>query len=421
MTKILIKGGRVVDPESGLDGIRDVLIEDQEIAEIGQIEPGDNMHTIDASGLMVMPGIIDIHVHLRDMEQADKETVVSGTKAARKGGVTTVFAMPNTKPQLCSAKYIERYQELLKDARVEVHIVGAITKHLEGKELADIAQYPNLGVKQISDDGFDVEDEALLEQAYQLAKENDLLLITHPEMHSIAPDGVMNEREVSKKLGVVGQPNEKEYKAVERGIRLAKKVGVKAHFTHISTRQSVDLIRQAKKEGLPVTCDATPHHFSLTDARVEEVGSLAKVNPPLRTEEDRMAVIEGIKDGTVDLIATDHAPHSDEDKTDNLNASAFGFSQLETSLATSLTELHYKQGIPLIEVVRLMTLSPSKLTRLRQGRIKIGYPADLVLVDLEAEKAVDRMEFVSKGKNSPFHGMKLRGWPVKTIVRGAIY
>ena len=421
MSRILIKNGRVIDPESGLDAMTDVLVVDGLIGGVGEIEATPDSKVIDATGLLVIPGIIDLHVHLRDMEQSEKETVVTGTKAARKGGVTTVFAMPNTKPQLCSAKFIEQYQELIKDARVEVHIIGAITKHLEGKELADIASYPGMGIGQISDDGYDVENESLLEEAYLLAKEHDLLLITHPEMHSIAPDGVMNEGEVSKQLGVVGQPHEKEWKAVERGIKLARKTGARAHFTHVSTKQSVDLIRNAKKEGLAITCDVTPHHFTLTDERVLEVGSLAKVNPPLRLEEDRMALIEGIKDGTVDLIATDHAPHRMEDKTDDLASSAFGFSQIETSLATSITELHFKQGIPLMKVLELMTLAPAKLSGLRQGRLKAGYPADIVLVDLDEEKMVDPSEFVSKGKNTPYEGMKMKGWPVKTIVRGGVY
>ncbi len=421
MTQILIKGGRVMDPESGRDEVTDILIEDQEIKRIGSIEPGDNMHTVDATGLLVIPGIIDIHVHLRDMEQADKETIVTGTKAARKGGVTTVFAMPNTKPPLCAEKYIEQYQELIKDARVETHIVGAITKHLEGKELADIDQYSALSIRAISDDGYDVEDEGLLKAAYAKAKENDLLLITHPEMHSIAPDGVMNEGEISQKLGVPGQPHEKEWKAVERGIRIALELGTRAHFTHVSTKQSVELVREAKKQSDLITVDTTPHHLTLTDKRVDEVGSLGKVNPPLRTEEDRQALIEGLKDGTIDLIATDHAPHRAEDKTGDLKASAFGFSQIETCLATCITTLHYNAGLPLMDVIRLMTIEPAKLMNLRQGRIKEGYPADLTLVDLETEKVVDVASFESKGKNSPYIGMKMKGWPIKTIVRGAIY
>lgn len=421
MNKILIKNGRIIDAESNRDEVTDILVIDEKIEKIGQIEAEDGMQVIDATGLVIIPGIIDLHVHLRDMEQADKETIESGTLAARKGGVTTVFAMPNTKPTLDNIETIQKYQTLLKNGHVEVHLIGAITKGLSGKELGELEQYASLGVRQISDDGFDVNDEALLEQAYQKAKENTLLLITHPEMHSIAPNGVMNEGEISRKLNVDGQPNEKEWKAVERGIRIALKVGTRAHFTHVSTKESIELIRQVKKRTPMITCDVTPHHFALTDERVLEVGSLAKVNPPLRTEVDRLAVIKGIKDGTVDLIATDHAPHRAEDKTDDLNASAFGISQLETSLATAITELHFNQGISLIDIIRLMSLHPAQLTGLKQGKIKEGAPADIVLVDLQEEKIVDRNTFVSKGKNTPFDGMKLRGWPIITMVNGMMF
>ena len=421
MSKILIKGGRVMDPESGLDEVTDVLVVDQEIKAIGQIETDSDAKVIDASGLLVVPGIVDLHVHLRDFEQSDKETIETGTKAARKGGVTTVFTMPNTKPALSTKENILKYRERLKDARIDVEIIGAITKDLAGKELADYAMYRELGIKFISDDGFDINDEALLEEAYKKAKEHYLILVTHPEMSEIGKGGVLNEGEVSKKLGVPGQPNEKEWKAVERGVRLALKTGARAHFTHIGTRESVQLVRQAKKESDLITCDATPHHFSLTEQEALRVGTLAKVNPPLRTEEDRQALLEAIKDGTVSFIVTDHAPHTEEDKGDDFRTAAFGISQIETSLAASITELHFNQGMDLMRVIELMTLAPSKFAHLRVGRLRVGYPADITLVDLEAEREVDRMNFVSKGKNTPFHGKKLKGWPVMTLVRGALY
>lgn len=421
MSQILIQGGRVIDPESGLDKVTDVLVVDQDIAKIGKIKPGPETKVIDAKGLVVMPGVIDLHVHLRDMEQAEKETIESGTKAARKGGVTTVFTMPNTKPPLSSVQAIRRYEELLKNARVSVHIAGAITKDLKGKELADLAEYPDLGIQLISDDGFDVNDEGVLESAYRSAKKLGLTLVTHPEMASIGAGGVLNEGVVSKKLGVPGQPNAKEYKAVERGIRMAIGIGARAHFTHISTKESVALVREAKEGSKLITCDATPHHFCLTEAEALRVGTLAKVNPPLRTEEDRLAVIEGLKDGTIDFIVTDHAPHTEADKPNDFLKAAFGISQIETSLAASITELHFHQGMPLLDVIRLMTLAPSKFANLRVGRLKAGYPADITLVDLNTEKTVDRMSFVSKGKNTPFDGKKLKGWPVKTIVHGALY
>ena len=421
MSKILLKGGRVMDPESKRDEVTDILVVDQDIAKIGSIEPDSETNVVDASGLLVIPGIVDLHVHLRDFGQADKETIESGTKAARKGGVTTVFTMANTKPTLSTVENIQKYRELLKNARIHVEVIGAITKDLAGKELADIDAYPALGIRFISDDGFDVNDEALLEEAYKKAKEHDLILVTHPEMNDIGVGGVLNEGEVSRQLGVPGQPNAKEYKAVERGIRLALKTGARAHMTHIGTKESVELVRQAKKESDLITCDATPHHFSLTEQEALRVGTLAKVNPPLRREEDRQALIAAIKDGTVDFIVTDHAPHTEKDKGDDFMTAAFGISQIETSLAASITELHFKQGIPLMRVIELMTLAPSKFANLRAGRLKEGYPADITLVDLNTAKEVDRMTFVSKGKNTPFHGKTLKGWPVKTLVGGALY
>lgn len=421
MNPILIKNGRVIDPETNRDEVADILVRDGLIEKIGMIAFEEGMERIDATNLVVMPGVIDLHVHLRDMEQSDKETIESGTLAARKGGVTTVFAMPNTSPTLDSRATIKRYQELVKKAHVETHLFGAITMGLGGQELAALEEYSQLGIHQISDDGRDVEDEELLEKAYLKAKELGLLIVTHPEIHSIAPYGVMNEGKISQQLGVPGQPNEKEWKAVERGLKLALKIKVRAHFTHVSTKESVELIRQAKKNSDLITCDVTPHHFTFTDERVLTMGSLAKVNPPLRTEEDRLAVIEGIKDGTVDLIATDHAPHREIDKTEDLKTSAFGISQLETSLASTITELHFKQGIPLIIIVRLLTLNPAKLTNLKQGRLQVGCLADLILVNLHEEKIVDRMKFVSKGKNTPFEGLKLKGWAKMTMVEGVAY
>jgi len=421
MSKILLKNGRILDPETNRDEIADVLIVDDKISKIGKIEPENGTNTIDVTGKLVIPGIVDLHVHLRDMEQTDKETVETGTKAARKGGVTTVLCMPNTVPRLDNEKTIKRYLELIKDARVDVHIAGAISKGLNGHELADLGSYHELGIKFITDDGSDIDDEKLLEQAYKKAKELGLIVMTHPEVYTIASNGVVNEGKVSKKLNVPGQPNEKEWKAVERGIRLALKVGTRAHFTHLSTKESVDFIRKAKKTSNLITCDVTPHHFSLTEDEVLKLDGQAKVNPPLRTEADRLALIEAIKDGTVDAIVTDHAPHTDEDKPDNLKRSAFGFSELEISLPLTLTELYKNQKIKLMDVIRLMTINPAKLANLRVGRLQEGFPADITIIDLSTEKTINRNEFVSKGKNTPFHGKPLIGWPVMTVVKGMIF
>jgi len=417
MTKTLIKNGRILDPETGFDQVADLLIADGKIQEIGTITNTPDTETIDATNKIVVPGIIDIHVHLRDLAQANKETIKTGTQAALKGGVTTVVAMPNTNPVLDSVEHIQQYLDVIKkDASINVHIAGSITKGLKTEELAELDSYPELGIKFITDDGRDVEDEELLEKAYLKAKELGLVVMTHPEMHSIAPNGVMNKGKVSDQLNVEGQPNEKEWKAIERGVRIALKTRARAHFTHISTKESAEVIRKAKQESDLITCDTTPHHITLTEDLVLEKGGFAKVNPPLRTEEDRLALIEGLKDGTIDCIVTDHAPHEEESKTDDVATSSFGFSQIETSVPTILTELHHKNKIPLIEVIKLITLNPAQLAGFSAGRLQEGSPADITIIDLNEERTVNRHEFVSGGKNSPFDGMRLKGWPIKTIV-----
>ena len=422
MNKTLIKNGRIIDPASNRDETADILVADEDIAEIGHIEPDNETNVIDATGKIVTPGIIDLHVHLRDMGQVHKETIESGTKAARKGGVTTVFTMPNTQPVLDSVQNIQKYLDVIKgNARVDVHVVGAITSDLNDKELAEIDSYSQLGIHFITDDGTDVNNEELLKIAYQKAKELDLIVMTHPEIDSIAPDGAINEGAISKQLNIPGQPNEKEYKAIERAIRISQETGARAHLTHISTKESVDLIRQAKKTSDKITCDVAVHHICLTEEKVLECGSQAKVNPPLRTEMDRMALIEGIKDGTIDAIVTDHAPHAENEKTDNVKTAAFGFSGLEILVPASITELYFKQKIDLETIIRLMTINPANLTNLRVGRLQPGYPADITIIDLENEKTVDRHQFISKGKNTPFHGTMLKGWPEITIVKGEIY
>ncbi|MBI5421971.1 dihydroorotase [Candidatus Peregrinibacteria bacterium] len=422
MPNLLIRNGRVLDPETRFDGITDIVIKDGKISDMGDFghlpaTPSD----LDATGKLVIPGVIDLHVHLRDLEQSYKETIESGTLAALRGGVTTVFAMPNTKPSLDSVETIERYQSIIRErAAIHVHLCGAITQGLKGAALTNLDRYPGLGIRMVTDDGFDVNDESLLEQAYAEAKSNGLLLMTHPEMNSIAPTGVMNDGEASRQLGVPGQPNEKEWRAVERGIRLARKTGGFAHFTHLSTKESVELVRQAKKTSDMITCDTTPHHLCLTDELVLKIGGMAKVNPPLRTEADRQALIEGIKDGTIDCLVTDHAPHSQEEKEKDVVHAAFGFTGLETFVPAVIQELYYNQKVDLVRIIELLTSGPATVSGLESGRIQIGAPADLTIIDLNLSKTVRREELVSKGKNTPFHGMTLKGWPVATILNGEV-
>lgn len=421
MTKLLIKNGRVMDPASGMDEAADVFVKDGKIVEIGRFDAVEkDVEIIDAAGRLVIPGVIDLHVHLRDMGQSAKETIATGTAAAAIGGVTTVMAMPNTVPRLDHSRTIKRYQELIvRDAKCHVMIAGAITENCEGKRLAAIDDYPALGIRFITDDGFDVDDEELLEEAFKKAAAIGITVMVHPEVMSLARDGVVNEGKVSRKLKVHGQPNEKEWRAVERAIRLAAKTGARLHLTHLTTKESVELVRQAKQKTDKITCDATPHHLMLTEEAVLKLGSETKVNPPLRTEEDRQALIEAVKDGTIDCLITDHAPH--EEKDPDLQKAAFGFSGLETFVSAALEELYYRQGVDLINVINMLTAKPASIADMPCGRIEPGAPADLTIIDLNLEKTVDPRAFVSKGKNSPFNGMKLRGWPVITIVSGQIF
>ncbi len=411
-----------MDPETKFDQKADILIEDGRITVINPAQKPLDIEAFDASGLLVIPGAIDLHVHLRDLEQSHKETIHSGTLAARHGGVTTLLAMPNTKPALDSEESIKAYMDLIaENGHVDVLIAGAITSGLSGKALAQFDRYKAMGLPFITDDGFDVNDEGLLKEAYVKAAELGLIVMTHPEMDSISPDGVMNEGEISRKLAVPGQSNEKEWKAVERGIRLALETGARAHMTHLSTKESIDLIRAAKKDSDLITCDVTPHHFALTDKEVEEKGGIAKVNPPLRTEADRQAVLEGIKDGTVDALVTDHAPHSLEEKERDVENAAFGFTGLEILIPSAIDELHFKQGIDLMRVIDLLTYQPAKLANLAVGRIQKGARADLTLIDLNLEKEVSASDFQSLGKVTPFIGQKLRGWPVGTLYKGELF
>ncbi len=422
MKKLLIEGGRIIDPETRTDKIADVLIEDGRIAAIDPADKPLDAEAFDASGLLVIPGAIDLHVHLRDFEQSQKETIQSGTRAALHGGVTTVLAMPNTRPALDSEESIKKYQELIDEtAECDVMIAGAITTGLQGRSLAPFERYKSMGLKWVTDDGFDVNDEALLKEAYEKAKASGFIVMTHPEIDAIGKDGVMNEGELSRQLGTLGQPNEKEWKAVERGIRLALETGARAHMTHLSTKESIELIRQAKKQTDLVTCDVTPHHFCLTEREVQEKGGVAKVNPPLRTEADRQAVIEGIKDGTVDFLVTDHAPHSLEEKETDLTKAAFGFTGLEILVPAAIDELHFKQGIDLMKVVDLLTYQPAKLAGLPVGRLQEGARADLTLIDLNSEKEVISGDFQSMGKVTPLIGRRLKGWNVGTIYKGILH
>jgi len=407
--KLLIRNGRVVDPSQNLDGQADILIEGGVILALGTgLGPADT--EVDAAGCLVLPGLVDMHVHLREPGFEYKETLHTGTRAAVNGGVTTVACMPNTRPAIHSAEVVGQIRRRASEtACARVEIVGSITRDLGGVALADIDAMIGAGIVAISDDGKTTMDEALMEAAMTRIARAGIPLISHAEDHTLSAGGAMNAGERARSLGIPGIPAEAEWRIIARDIRLAEKTGARLHIAHISTREGVELVRKAKGAGLPVTAEAGPHHFLLTEADVTPERTETKVNPPLRTAADVAAVLAGLLDGTLDAIATDHAPHDAASKTVPYPEAAFGISGIETSLALSYTELVLGRGMPLLRLADLMSTRPAAILGLQGGTLKPGAPADLVIFDPEVQWNIDPTAFVSLGRNTPFAGRPVRG------------
>ncbi len=422
---LTIKNGRIIDPAAGLDIIGSVVIDSQ--GRIDRIETGfpgsdtENCRVIDARGMIVCPGFIDLHCHLRQPGYETKETIASGTLAAAKGGFTTVCCMPNTNPPLDRPEMIEQVAGIArKEGSVRVIPIGCVTEGRQGKQLAPLAKLAASGVAGFSDDGSPVYDAGLMEQALRQCKGLNLPVIEHCEVIELAADGVINDGRISRLLGLKGIPAVAEEEMVARDIRLAAKTGGWVHIAHTSTRGSVELIRRAKAEGIHITAEVTPHHLTLTEDEVIQHGSLAKVNPPLRTKEDIDALIDGLKDGTIDIIATDHAPHAADDKPDDMEKAGFGISIFETALA-SLMGLVHQERIELSMLLYKMARKPAEILGLRPdipGTLQKGAPADIVMFDPEKEWTVRPEQFVSKGKNTPLGGTMVRGRVIMTIAGG---
>jgi len=429
--KLLIKGGRVIDPASKTDRIADILIEDGKIVSIGKTPAISHqpsaIKVIDAQGKIVIPGLIDIHTHLREPGHEEEETIATGTQAAAKGGITTVCCMPNTHPVIDNQTTVEFI--LLKaknEGVVNVFPIGAITKGLLGEELSEIGELKKAGVVAISDDGETVMNSLIMRRALEYAKMFSLPVISHCEDKNLSKDGVMNEGYYSTVLGLRGIPKEAEEVMVARDIILAQLTGGHLHIAHVSTAGSVELIRQAKKRGIKVTCETAPQYFTLTEEMVskEVITSFdtnTKVNPPLRTKEDVEAIKEGLKDGTIDCIATDHAPHTEEEKNKEYDLAPFGIIGLETLFSLIITELVNKPasgGLSLMEAIAKVTINPARVLKLKQGELKVGSPADITIVDLNKKWKVEN--FASKSKNSPYLGWQVQGLITITIVNGKI-
>lgn len=419
---LLIKNGHVIDPEIKLDMVRDVLIQDDRIVRVDENISDAVDEVIDANGMYVMPGFIDLHVHLRDPGLTYKETLATGGAAAARGGVTTICAMPNTKPVIDTRELVEEVHERAKkESPVHVIQIGAITKEQKGEELADIKGMGEAGCHAISEDGKSVMNASLYRKAMKIAKENGISIFAHCEDITMVEGGVMNADAKAEELGLKGITNAVEDVIVARDILLAKETGVRLHLCHCSTKDSVEMIRLAKEEGLPVTGEVCPHHFTLCTDDIKENDGNYKMNPPLRSRKDVEALKAGLASDIMDVISTDHAPHSEEEKNQPMEKSPFGIVGLETSAALTYTELVKPGIISMMQMAEKMSYNPAQILGLTEkGSVSEGKIADLVIFDAEKEYRIDTASFASKGKNTPFQGYPVSGEVACTIVDGKV-
>ncbi|MCX5750548.1 MAG: dihydroorotase [Candidatus Saganbacteria bacterium] len=420
MTRLLVKKGRIIDPSSKLDAVKDLLIENGKIIKIADKITSSGAETIDAANAWVLPGLVDMHCHLRDPGNPEEETIASGTRSAALGGYTSIACMANTEPPLDNRAQIQyAISKAQKEGLINVFPIGAVSKGLKGEELAEIGFMLEEGAKGFSDDGKPIMNAELMRMALQYLSQFDLPVISHCEDSMLSSGGEMNEGALSTELGLKGIPKLAEEIMVERDLRLAEKFG-RVHIAHVSTSGSVDLVRQAKKRGVKVTAETAPHYFSLTEEAVRGYNTNAKVNPPLRTAKDVKAIIKGLGDGTIDAIATDHAPHVIEEKNVEFGLASNGMVGFETALALVITFLVNTKALTPLQAVPKLTIMPANILKINKGTLKVGSDADVTIVDPKKEWTVDASKFSSRSKNSPFDGMKLQGKVMHTIVGGRI-
>ncbi|MDO4312151.1 MAG: dihydroorotase [Eubacteriales bacterium] len=419
---ILIKNGHVLDPLTGRDGTCDVLVEGERITRVEENLSEEAEKVIDATGCYVMPGFIDLHVHFRDPGLEYKETLTTGGRAAVRGGVTSVCAMPNTKPIIDNGvKVTEVQNRAKKESLTNVYQLGSVTIGEMGEELSDIRGMAKSGCIGISEDGKSVMNASLYRRGMKIAKEEGMIVFAHCEDITMVEGGVMNADAKAESLGLKGITNSVEDVIVARDILLAKETGVQLHLCHCSTEDSVKMIRVAKAEGLPVTGEVCPHHFTMTTDDITGDDGNFKMNPPLRSQADVDALIQGLKDGTMDVISTDHAPHAEVEKNRSMKLAAFGIVGLETSAALTYTELVDKGILTPMQMAEKMSYNPAKILGLQEkGSVSEGKIADIAIFDPGKEYTIDKETFFSKGKNTPFHGRKVKGDVVCTIVGGKV-
>ncbi|MDQ3957094.1 MAG: dihydroorotase [Actinomycetota bacterium] len=422
MSRFLIKGGRLIDPASGHDGPADVLVDGGVVEEVGRDLAAGDAAVVDAAGMVVGPGFVDMHTHLREPGREDEETIATASAAAAKGGFTAVSAMPNTDPVADSAAVVEQVWALGREAGlVDVVPAGALSKGLEGRKMADLGEMARslAAVRLFTDDGRGVQDSLFARRAMEYLVTFDAIYAEHCEDAALAADGQMHEGLRSMELGLRGIPAEAEELMAARDIALARLTGCRLHLLHVSTRGTVELVRRAKADGVRVTAEATPHHFTLTDEELDGYDPLMKVNPPLRPEEHRVAIVEGLADGTIDAIATDHAPHALEEKDQEFTYAPPGMLGLETALGLTITELVEPGHVGLTRAIELLSASPARILGLgSQGSVAPGRRANVVVFDPAATWTVDPDRLASRSRNTPFAGRELRGRVVHTFYEG---
>ena len=419
--KLLLRRGTIVDPSQKLEKKVDLLIEKGKISGLGRISGKKSWRVVDAAGWIVAPGFVDMHVHLREPGREDKETILTGSRAAAAGGFTSILCMPNTQPVNDSEAITHFILERARQAGlVNVFSAGAITKGSKGKELAEIGEMVKAGAAAITDDGDPVESNQLMRRALEYAKIFDIPVIDHCEDRSLAAGGCINEGPVSTRLGLRGMNRVAEELHVVRDIMLSRITGGRAHIAHLSTRESLQWIRQAKQEGLPVTCEVAPHHFILTDADIKDYDTNYKMHPPLRTRSDVEALLVGLADGSIDCIATDHAPHTRLEKEVTFEEAANGIVGMETAIPLSWEVLIRGEVVSVSRLVELFSLNPNRILKLGRGTLQEGATADVTVIDPDRKTTIDVAKFKSKSRNCPFHGWTLQGVPVMTVVGGRI-
>ncbi len=419
--KRLIRQGRLVDPVTGIGGVMDILIEDGVIAAMASSLSCEADEIIPAEGLVVSSGLVDMHVHLREPGFEYKETIETGCAAAARGGFTSIACMPNTNPVLDSPQMLTFVQQRAEEAcGVHVWPIGAVSVGERGERLTDFEELKRAGAVAFSDDGRPVQNANLMRDALILGKRHQRVILSHCEDLDMVGNRAVNEGRISRRLRIDGRPAIAEELQVMREAMLAEETESAVHICHVSTARSVAIIRRFKKKGVAITCETCPQYFTLTEEEILEQGTMARVNPPLRTQEDVEGILNGLKDGTIDAIATDHAPHSAEEKAKPLNEAPSGMVGLETALAITLTELYHSGRMELADILRKMTFNPSCILGINRGRVAIGGSADLTLFDPDEEWVIDPQQFASKGRNTPFGGRRVKGKVKYTIVNGNV-